>query len=450
MTTTTTTPPSRSSRTAPHGSRAPRRLGRWARLTAAGCVGVVALTACGNGGGGGGGEDDDVTLRFAWWGAEHRNALTEELVELYEEQNPHVTISTEYTDWEGYWDQLATQSAGGDAPDVVQMDDTYLREYADRGALLPMDELDTSGFESEVVDNGTTDDGLMGITTGVNTMTVLANPDLFAEAGLEIPDDTTWTWEDYADLTEELNETLGDGIWGDGGVPQTVDLQIWLRQQGKNLTTDDGELGFTVEDAEEYLEFQLELLERGSYPSASLMQEESNAAPGESIFEQGEQAIGRWWSNMVPGLSDVAETDFEMLRYPSMSGSSVDNGLWFKATMMFSITSQTQHPEEAQAFVDFLVNSEEAAEITGMDRGLPANEDAREVVLAQLEGQDAAVAEFIEEVEDEIGEAEPVPALGFSGLQDIAYRFCEEIFFGRLDPAEAAERMHAEMESEIQ
>ncbi|MDS2171443.1 ABC transporter substrate-binding protein [Nesterenkonia sp. CL21] len=429
------------------GPSAPRP--RWTRLAAVGCAGVIALTACGGDGGAASGEGGDVTLRFAWWGAEHRNALTEEIVALYEEQNPHVTISTEYSDWEGYWDQLATQTAGGGAPDVIQMDDTYLREYADRGALLPMDDLDTSGFEQDVVDNGTTEDGLMGITTGINTMAVLANPDLFEDAGLEIPDDTTWTWEDYADLTSELNETLGDGYWGDGGVPQTVDLQIWLRQQGKNLTTDDGELGFTVEDAEEYLEFQQELVERGSYPPASIMQEESNAAPGESIFEQSEQAVGRWWSNMVPGLSDLAGVDFELLRYPSATGSSEDNGLWFKATMMFSVTSQTEHPEEAQAFVDFLVNSEEAAEITGMDRGLPANEVSREVVLDQLEGQELAVAEFIEEVEDEIGEAEPVPALGFSGLQDIAYRYCDEVFFDRLSPAEAAERMHAEMQDAI-
>lgn len=413
------------------------------RLPAALCITAVALTACGDGGGegGGGGDgDEDVSLRMTWWGAEYRNEVTMEAIGVCEEE-VGVSIDESYTDWDGYWDQLATQTGGGDAPDIMQMDDTYLREYGDRGILLDLDQVDLSAMDEDSISNGQTEDGQLGITTGVNSMAFLANPEVFESAGIELPDDTSWTWDDYADLVVELTETLDDGQYGDGGPVQPADFQIWLRQHGKNLTTDEGELGFDEADLEEYFEFQLDLIDRGGFPSAALMQEEANAAPGESLFETGDQALGRWWSNTMTGVSDQAGVDMLALRFPSQSGDAEEHGLWYKSTMLWSANAGTDHPEQTQAVIDCLVNNEEAAAAQGMDRGLPANQDVREAVREDLEGQDLAVAEFMEDIEAEVEaqEPEPVPAMGASAIQDILGRYSEEVYFERMTPAEGAE-----------
>ncbi|WP_022873012.1 ABC transporter substrate-binding protein [Nesterenkonia alba] len=417
---------------------------RTLQLAATTCVAAVAITACG-GNGGGGDDDADVTLRMAWWGADYRNTVTEEMIGICEEE-AGVSITPDYTDWEGYWDQLATQTGGGDTPDIIQMDDTYLREYADRGILLDLADVDVSAMDEDSIANGQTEDGQMGITTGVNSMAFLANPEVFAEAGMDLPDDTSWTWDEYRQLVIELTEALPDGWYGDGGPVQPADFQIWLRQNGKHLTTDDGDIGFDEADLEEYFEFQLGLIEDGGYPNASLMQEESNAAPGESMFEVGEQALGRWWSNTMPGVSDQAGTDMVMLRWPSATGNSEDNGLWYKSTMLWSGYAGTDHPEETQAVIDCLVNNEEAGRAQGMDRGLPANEQVRDAVVADLEGNDLAVAEWMDEIEPDIEaqDPEPVPAMGASALQDILGRYSEEVYFERMSPAEAAEAVVAE------
>ena len=60
--------------------------------------------------------------------------------QLYSTQNPGVTIDGETLGWDDYWPRLATQTAGRNAPDVIQMDYRYIFEYARRGALLPLDE----------------------------------------------------------------------------------------------------------------------------------------------------------------------------------------------------------------------------------------------------------------------------------------------------------------------
>ncbi|MGO1285555.1 MAG: ABC transporter substrate-binding protein, partial [Brachybacterium sp.] len=80
--------------------------------------GLAGLAACGpnasSGGGGGGGEDGSASLRVAWWGNPTRDQNTQDVAAAYEEVAPDVTLSLEPGEWSGYWDKLATQTAGGD------------------------------------------------------------------------------------------------------------------------------------------------------------------------------------------------------------------------------------------------------------------------------------------------------------------------------------------------
>ena len=192
-------------------------------LTAAG----LALTACG-----GDGDDGQVELSFVWWGSDARHQNTQEIIDAFEAEHPDISINPTFSEWDGYWDTLATQTAGGDSPDIIQMDELYLREYADRGALLDLTEVDLSNFEDTVVESGQTEEGQFGVTIGINAATLLANPDLFEEAGVEIPDDEPWTWEDYHQTASELSEGLEDA-WGSGNFDETLGFQAWTRQHGE-------------------------------------------------------------------------------------------------------------------------------------------------------------------------------------------------------------------------
>ncbi|MGQ7787217.1 ABC transporter substrate-binding protein [Nesterenkonia sp. K-15-9-6] len=423
---------------------------RLSRLVAVTSLSALALTACGGDAGGGSGEgggDEDVQLRFTWWGSDSRHQTTQEIIDAFEEEHPHISISAEYGDWSGYWDQLATQSAGGEMPDIIQMDDKYLREYADRGALLDLSDVDVSEFDQDAVDNGRTEEGLFGITTGINSLALIANPELFDEAGVEMPDDTTWTWDDFAEISAELSENLDDG-YGTNGPNEPGGFQIWLRQQDQHMTTDEGELGFDADNAAEYFQYYLDLVDEG-IPSAAVMSENQSSGPDQSLLGTGQVAMAPWWTNQINGLSEASGVDLELLRFPSSTGSAEDNGMWYKSSMLMSAAATTDHPEEAQLFIDFFVNSEEAGMLNLVDRGLPGNNAVREAILPELEGPDLASAEFIADIEDELAGPEPVPSLGFSGLQDIIYRYEMEVFFERQSPQDAAENMISEMEAEL-
>ncbi|OSM43788.1 ABC transporter substrate-binding protein [Nesterenkonia sp. PF2B19] len=423
---------------------------RTARLTGAALAAVVALTGCGAGGAGDGdaaAADEDVTLRFAFWGSDTRVQNTEAIIEIFEEDHPHIEVVIEYNDWDGFWDQLATQAAGGQAPDIFQMDAPYLREYGERGALLDLSAVDLSAMPEEIIESGTVDGEYYGLASGMNAVAVVANPRLFEEAGVEMPDDSTWTWDDFAQIAEQISAELDD-VYGASGPAEPQSLQAWVRQQGVQLTDADGQLGVEVEHLEEYLRFTDELRRSGAYPPAEIMVEELTAPQDQSLEATGGAAMAFSWTNLLGALRDAGGEELELLRLPSPSGDVADAQQWYN-TGMVSASATTEHPEEVVEFLDFFVNDLRSAEINMTDRGLSANTEIRPQLMNSMDEANTAATEFMDTIEDELGEPVPVPATGFGQLADIIHRYEAEVFFERMTPAEAAEAMHAEFESTI-
>ena len=68
------------------------------------------------------GQDEPVELRIAWWGSQDRHDRTIAAIELYEEENPNVTIVYEFSGWDDHWTKMSTQAAGNNLPDIMQQD----------------------------------------------------------------------------------------------------------------------------------------------------------------------------------------------------------------------------------------------------------------------------------------------------------------------------------------
>ena len=123
-----------------------------------------------------------VALRMSTWGNDSRLKLTEEAVTAFEQANPGITVQVENSEFSSYWDKLATQTAGNNAPDVIQMDESYIAAYGGRGALLDLGTqssvLDLSAMDAKVLDTGKVNDTLVGAPVGVALFSVGVNPEL--------------------------------------------------------------------------------------------------------------------------------------------------------------------------------------------------------------------------------------------------------------------------------
>ncbi|MFD2354722.1 ABC transporter substrate-binding protein [Nonomuraea ferruginea] len=103
---------------------------------------MLTAAACGSGdggeGGGGGGDGGKVTITFSYWGSDARQKLTDQAIQKFEEKNPTIDVEGDFSNWDSYYEKLATKVAANDAPDVLSIEIRGLSEYASRGALMDL------------------------------------------------------------------------------------------------------------------------------------------------------------------------------------------------------------------------------------------------------------------------------------------------------------------------
>lgn len=289
-----------------------------------------------------------------------------------------------------------------------------------------------------------------GVATGVNAYTIMADVDAFEEAGVELPDDESWSWDDYVDKAIEISEATDGEVVGTQSMAfNEAGFQIFARQRGENLYNEDGTLGYSQETLEEWYGLIHRLQEEGGQPTASESVEIEALGPDGSVLAANSGAMAHFWTNQLGQQTDTSGHEIELLRYPGETTED-RSGMYFKPAMFYSVSAESEHPEEAARFVDFLVNSNEAAELILADRGLPANIDVRGHIVSQLPDADARSAVFLSDIEGSIEDGNPPPPIGAGEVVNIIKRASEEMSFGNLTPEEAAEQFTSEVEAATQ
>jgi multiple sugar transport system substrate-binding protein len=410
---------------------------------------TMGLTACG-GDSSGGSSDGSADLQFAWWGNEVRNKNTAAAIEAYTKANPKVKVSQQPGEFATYWDKLATQTAGNKAPDIIQMDMAYIAEYGKRKALLDLQKYgaDTSKFVEGSVDSGKIDGKLVGINAGINTPTILANPKVFQQAKVEMPDDTTWTWDQMKEVGAEITAKAGNGIVGMQSPFVDAMLSAFLRQNGKELFTESG-LGFDTPDVVPWFDMLAAYANAKAIPSASQITEEAAKSLDQQGLATGKAAMAMFWSNQVEAVNKASGGDMKVLRYPSLTGKATDRKAWYKASMLWSASSRTKNPDEAVAMINWWVNSPECANINLAERGIPANTEILAGITPKLSPAQAGVAKFIADIKPELSTTPIAPPPGGGKIGDILSRAQAEVLFGRSSTAEAAKKFVDEAKANL-
>lgn len=424
-----------------------RQAAPWNRaIGATMAVAFVALTtACAPNSGSSESSSGEMSLRLAGWGNDTRLDLTEQAVDAFMEANPNIKVTVENSEWVSYWDKLATTTAANDAPDVIQMDESYIAAYGSREALLDLDEvkdvLDLSGLNAAVLDTGKVSGALVGAPVGVANYAIGVNPQILKDAGLEMPDDTTWTWDDLADLSAKVTAKLGaDGIYGlsqFGG--NSTELSFWARQLGEEVWATDDQTPISAETVTSYLDYSAKLIEKEATPPASVQVENVTGAQDASLFAINKAAFHPLYNTQISSFGASSGSELKLLRLPAQeTGDSA--GLVNKASMYWSISARTEHSEEAAKLINFLLNDPAATEILGTERGIPADPAVQEVVAPQLDAQAVVALEYAQAVAPELVSPPQVTPANASGFTDEFLTVSTEAMFGQISSADAAEK----------
>ncbi|RKN10637.1 ABC transporter substrate-binding protein [Streptomyces radicis] len=386
--------------------------------------------------------DGDVTISYAWWGAEARAQLTLEAIELFEEEYPNIDVDPQYAEWGGYWDRMATTTAAGDMPDVSQFDQIYLSSYADRGALLDLSGvsniLDISALDERILETGRVDGTQYAVPLGGAANGVIINTTLFEEYGVELPDTSDWTWDEFTRAADDL-VTASDGeVRGVSPFADSFSLGVWARQQGSEVFDDEG-VALSADVLASFWQRQLDWIDSGAAPSVDHIIETTGAT-----LDQTDLVTGRTAMAFIPAGAFIAyqsaapDFDLDLVNWPS--GDGIEPGFQYpKPTMYWVAASTSEHPAEAALLIDFLTNDTRVGEIFGLDRGEPANPAFTEAIEPDLDDTGREALAFSESVAQEMGDTPPITPNGASTLDALLNRYTQQALLGETSPREAAE-----------
>src|SRR5262245_19374217 len=350
------------------------RPGPAARAIALTAVAALLATtaACGSDDGGSGSKQ--VTIRFDWWGNADRAEITEKAIDLFETKHPTIKVETSFAEFNAYFQKLATQIAGGGAPDMLQMDYRYVREYGDRGVLAQLDSgpaaVDTSGVTPQLLSGGTVAGKLYGIPPTQNTQVFTYDFAQWDKSGAAAPKDG-WTWADLRAAAQKISESTQNKVRGladFGGIEDW--FEVWLRQQGKTLYTDDGKIGYTAADVAAWWQLTDGWRRSGASTPAELTTKMDGSQANDPVAQKLASSGFGYDSGFTPQSWEILGREFKLAPFPSDTGKI---GQYAKPAMMFSIAQGSSKKEAGAKLINFLINDPEAGAILGMSRGLPAN-----------------------------------------------------------------------------
>ncbi len=143
------------------------------------------------------------------------------LIEAFNAKYPGVEIEVQVTPQDQYLAKLLSQIAGGDAPDIVGIENSPFPQFANRNILEDLTPyLEKSpgftldAFFPHLIDRYTVEGKAYGIPYDAQPNALMFyNPALFQAAGVAEPT-AEWTWDQMREASKQLATAGGEGAYG--------------------------------------------------------------------------------------------------------------------------------------------------------------------------------------------------------------------------------------------
>ena len=405
---------------------------------------------------------EPITLRMAWWGSQDRHDKTIAAIELYEKENPNVTIEYEFYSFDDYFTKLKTLVASDEVWDIFQLGGNFPM-YMDK--IYPLDEFIDSGVvdvskfsDANLKTTQTTDGKQLGLTNGINTYGIAYDPAMFEEAGVDLPTDT-WTWDDYKNAADTITEKLG--IFGSSTFLTSdfiAGCSTYIPQQGELgqysfFNIDLTGMGFDdPEMLTPFIQMRADMINKGSYPDAGASAEVTDIE--NDFLVTGEAAMTWVAANQFPTIYNDCQEQGRTLALATVPRVTPDgnSGAMIQSSQMLCVSQDSDYKEEAAKFISWFENDIDCNEILQAERGIPANEDVRaDLAENATEGQ-KIMYDFVDKVSkfptpDKVNVLSPD---GQDEVQDNYLNYIQQVASGDITASEAAQKTYSDAKAIFQ
>ena len=391
---------------------------------------------------------EDTTMRLYWWGTPNRAERTLGVAKLFETANAGVKINGE-VGGNDYWTKLTTMIAGGNAPDIYQLEPGRFADFARRGAALPLNDylgksIRTDKLAPGVLDLGTVDGKVTGMPLSLNSFALFYDTDAFKKAGITAPSEKT-TWEDFAKICVDLTKSIGKkNVWAIGNCGRYLfAFQSWLTQRGKMLYTAEGSVGFDAEDAAAWYGYWQDLAKAGGCSSAEVQAMDKILVDSNAMATRN-AVMAIAYSNQLTAFQAISKTPLAITSLPVLNASA-PSGLFYRPGLHWSIAATSKNKDIAAKFIDFFINDSEAGKALQVERGVPVNTDVQALVQPGLDDVSKLTVDYVKSIAGRVGKYPPPVPLGASEFEERAFRpLADKVAFGQITAKEAGQQLVTE------
>jgi N,N'-diacetylchitobiose transport system substrate-binding protein len=255
---------------------------------------ACALSACGSsssGSGSGGDAKADAPAKLTVWIM--RDSMSDSFLKRftadYQAAHKGTTLDIQIQEWDGIGQKITSALASKDAPDVIEVGNTQVAQYAAGGGVQDLTskvtDLQGADWIPGLADPGKIDGKQFGVPWYAANRVVIYNKDLFAKAGITTPPRTRAEW--ITDTTK-LDTGGNDGIYLPGQTWYALAGFVW--DEGGDLAAKgaDGKWQGTLDtpQAKAGMDFYKQLQALGNGPKDS----DEAKPPQADVFAKGKSA----------------------------------------------------------------------------------------------------------------------------------------------------------------
>lgn len=395
-------------------------------------------------------DGEKKVIRVAWWGSQERADKTTKVCEMYMEEHPDVEIQVEFSDFSGYFDKLSVMAAGGTMPDIYQNTREHLKEFADKGLMLGLNQyiesgaLDLSDVPESIASATVFEGENYGIVLGSNAPVMMYDPAITEQAGVEIKD--AMPWSELVEAAKTIYEKTGAKMSFDSGDPGTSLLMV-VRGKGYQMYSEDGKtLGFP--DSSPVVEYFTRY--RSGLDDGYIVNPEIYVERDVTAAEQRPMIDGVCWNDF--GFSNVqtpwnameaAGKTLKMVSFPTGDNDVVPCN-YLRAATLFNVSAKTKYPEVCADFLNYFLNSVEAYKVLNVERGIPVAQNVVKEIGKDADGCQKLMLDFMTEVPKYCSSNDILSPAATPQVEDILKSLLEQVGYGKITPQEAGDQFFSQ------
>lgn len=408
-----------------------------AKLALSAAIGLSALSAAHAQ------SDEKATLKLMSFGGDAQTTAIKHAIERFNKEYPNVTVELTMdpisTGWGDYVTRVLSQFNARNAADVYGTAIETFRTFEAKKLFVPLDDYiaanpSYSDFAPSLFEQSSYQGKTYFIPIGWNNIMINYNRALFKDAGVDLPKDQVWNWDQFRDVAQKLTKRDGAGNATQFGyeVPsQFFFIQPWFFSNGTSILNKDwtgsNMLDPKVAESLQYLHDLIHVDKVSPIPGKGTL---------DNQFMAGQVAMisrGHW----IVQNAINAKLDMDVAIPPKKESEATVIGFGG-----YAVSRTSEHPELAKALIKELTSFETQKEEGEGGGGVPGRKSAAETEAFLAFPPSAAL--YYKTLPNTI----PVPSpANFQEVEKIFIRNYQAMMADEVSIAEGVKKTHEELEA---